>query len=110
MRAHVAADDELEPREAHAIVRQERQGERFGRIRHVHHDVRSWIREVREACPLDTNGQPTAIDESLFAFRTRHRYVPASLHRRRTRARADDRRDPKLAVNDCRDTSGLRDR
>ena len=64
----VGVDDELQPGQAHAVVREKRQRERLGWVPDIHHHVRAWAWQIRQVRPLDPHRQPAAIDEAVVAF------------------------------------------
>lgn len=102
MHADVVVDDELEPRETDARVRQLREVERELRIADVHHDL---DRNLRQFAALDFGHfgfEQAVVDLAFVAFRARHGDERAVLQHVRCVAAADHRRHAQLTRDDRR--------
>ena len=77
--ADVVVDDELEPREPYAIVRNLREVERELRVAHVHHDLQADIGHHAAMHFLDLGLDQSIINPPFVAFRARHRDLMAFL-------------------------------
>ena len=102
MHADVLVDDELQAREADALVGQALECERELGVADVHHDLGRRRRHAVERDVVDDDRQQAGVDVARVAFRTGHGHRIAFGEHLGGIAAADDRGNAKLARDDRR--------
>ena len=97
--ADVVVDDELEPRETHAIVRNLREVERELGVTHVHHDLQTDLGHHAAVHFLDLGLDQAIVNAPFIAFRARYGHLVAFLEDIGRVAATHDGRNAKLAGN-----------
>ena len=102
MHADHAVDDELEPGETDAAVRQRREIEGTVRVAHVHHDLHRCRRQRIELDLLTIEIERAVVDETGVALGAGHRDRLSLAQHARGIAASDHRGDAELARDDRR--------
>src|SRR4030095_5480731 len=100
MNSDVIVDDELEPRQADAVVRETRDGERVIGIADIHHHLCLRTLGVGDLVLPDLKIDLAVIDVSDIAFSTRHRDIGPALDLLGGVSGTDDAWNTKLAADD----------
>ena len=96
----VVVDNEFEPREADAVVRQTRDRKRVVRVADIHHDLRPRSLFVGDLVLVDLEFDLAVIDVSAVALGTRDGDLGAAFDLFGRVACADDARNTKFAADD----------
>ena len=93
MHADHAVDDEFQPRQAHAAMRDAGEVERAVGVADIHHDLHSDLRQRVELDLLALELEQALVDVAGVAFGARHRHFLAFADQLRSHRRSRRRRE-----------------